>query len=136
MKKANKRKLRNIFKKENGQAVVEVAVCLPLLLLLLLGIIDFGWIFYNQMSVETASREGARYAAANSGSGTLSADVAERAKTMCLGADENTTVTLSMNGVDAVVTVVKEVQALTPLPGIFTGGQALELTSSTTMRIG
>lgn len=51
------------MKKENGQAMVEFALVLPLLLLLVGGIIDFGWIFYNQISANNASREAARYIA-------------------------------------------------------------------------
>ena len=56
-------KLRHIIKKEHGQAMVEFALVLPILLLLVGGIIDFGWIFFNQISVNNASREAARYVA-------------------------------------------------------------------------
>ena len=52
-----------VRKKEEGQAMVEFALVLPLLLVLLFGIIDFGWLFYNKIDVNNASREGARYAA-------------------------------------------------------------------------
>ena len=56
MKKLKKRK------KESGQAVVEFAIVLPLFLLLVMGIIDFGWLFYNYISVENAARNAARIA--------------------------------------------------------------------------
>lgn len=46
---------------ENGASVVEFAVVLPLLLLLLFGIIEFGIIFFDQAMLTNASREGARY---------------------------------------------------------------------------
>lgn len=49
-------------KKEDGQAMVEFALILPIFLLILCGIIDFGWLFYNQLSLNNACREGARYA--------------------------------------------------------------------------
>ena len=49
-------------KKEDGQAMVEFALVLPIFLLILCGIIDFGWLFYNQLSLNNACREGARYA--------------------------------------------------------------------------
>lgn len=49
-------------KKEDGQAMVEFALILPVFLLILCGIIDFGWLFYNQLSLNNACREGARYA--------------------------------------------------------------------------
>ncbi|MBQ3602383.1 MAG: pilus assembly protein [Clostridia bacterium] len=49
-------------KREDGQAMVEFALILPIFLLILCGIIDFGWLFYNQLSLNNACREGARYA--------------------------------------------------------------------------
>ena len=44
-----------------GVAAVEFALILPLLLLLILSLIDFGRLFFVQVSVTSASREGARY---------------------------------------------------------------------------
>lgn len=52
-------------KREDGQAMVEFALILPVFLLILCGIIDFGWLFYNQLSLNNACREGARYAVVN-----------------------------------------------------------------------
>ena len=43
-----------------GQAIVELAFVLPLILIFILGIIEFGIIFYNKAMVTNASREGAR----------------------------------------------------------------------------
>lgn len=65
-KKDGERKMIEILKKEEGQALVEFALVLPLLLLLVCGIIDFGWLFYNQLSLQNACREGARYACVHS----------------------------------------------------------------------
>ena len=56
-------------KKEDGQAMVEFALILPIFLLILCGIIDFGWLFYNQISLNNACREGARYAVVNTADG-------------------------------------------------------------------
>lgn len=47
-------------KNEEGQALVEFALVLPILLLILCGIIDFGWLFYNQYNVDNAARAAAR----------------------------------------------------------------------------
>ena len=49
-------------KSEAGQSMVEMALVLPILLLLVGAIIDFGWLFYNQLALNNAAREGARYA--------------------------------------------------------------------------
>ncbi|MBQ2848129.1 MAG: pilus assembly protein [Clostridia bacterium] len=57
-------------KREDGQAMVEFALVLPIFLLILCGIIDFGWLFYNQLSLNNACREGARYAVVNTADGS------------------------------------------------------------------
>ena len=46
-----------------GTASVEFALILPLLLALLFGIIEFGFVFKDQLSIQQAAREGARIAA-------------------------------------------------------------------------
>ena len=48
---------------EQGAAAVEMALVLPLLLLLLFGIIDFGRVLNAQITLTEAAREGARAAA-------------------------------------------------------------------------
>lgn len=51
------------LKSEKGQAMVEFALVLPILLLLIGGIIDFGLIFNQKVLANNASREAARYVA-------------------------------------------------------------------------
>ena len=45
---------------ERGQAVIELALTLPLLLVVVFGIIDFGFMFQRYEAVTNAAREGAR----------------------------------------------------------------------------
>ena len=45
---------------QRGAAAVEFALVLPILLLLVMGIIEFGLIFNSQISLTNAAREGAR----------------------------------------------------------------------------
>lgn len=45
-----------------GTAIVEAAFVLPLLLLVVLGIIEYGWLFFNVQQVTNAARQGARVA--------------------------------------------------------------------------
>lgn len=49
-------------KRDSGQSLVEFALVLPVFLLLLAGIIDFGFMFYSRITVINAAREGARSA--------------------------------------------------------------------------
>ena len=48
-----------------GQAVAELAILLPVLLLVLLGAVDLGRVFILTVSIQNAAREGAVFAAAN-----------------------------------------------------------------------
>lgn len=50
------------FKKKNGQAVVEIALVLPVILLLLCSIFEFGRIYNASLLITNASREGVREA--------------------------------------------------------------------------
>ena len=50
-------------RKEKGAVAVEMAIVLPLLLLILLGVIEFGRALNVQISLSQAAREGARHAA-------------------------------------------------------------------------
>ena len=46
--------------RERGAAAVEFALILPVLVLILFGIIEFGLLLYDQQVITNASREGAR----------------------------------------------------------------------------
>lgn len=53
--------MANLWKRAEGQSLVELAIILPVLMVILLGIIDFGRVFYAYVTITNASREGARY---------------------------------------------------------------------------
>ena len=50
------------LKNENGQSIVEFALVLPILIILVCGIIDFGWLYNCNIAATNAAREAARYA--------------------------------------------------------------------------
>jgi len=56
---------RRFLKRDGGAAAVEFALLLPLLLLLVFGIIDFGRALNAQITITQAAREGARLEALN-----------------------------------------------------------------------
>ena len=58
-----KRARFHLWRDEQGAAVVEFALVVPLLLLLLWGIVDIGRAFYTLNNLASAVREGARTAA-------------------------------------------------------------------------
>jgi Flp pilus assembly protein TadG len=60
-------------RRQRGGALVEVAVAIPLLMLILVGLVDFGRAASEAINVENAARAGASYGARNVG---LAADAA------------------------------------------------------------
>jgi Flp pilus assembly protein TadG len=48
--------------KNKGQGITEFALILPILLLVILGIIEAGWLIWAYITVQNAAREAARYA--------------------------------------------------------------------------
>ena len=54
-----------------GQALVELALILPLMLLLLLGAIDVGRLFYTYVGMQNAAREGATFAMTPTADGSV-----------------------------------------------------------------
>ena len=53
-------KKKIIIKNQKGAAIVEFAIVAPLLILLVVGICEFGLLWYNSQVIINASREGAR----------------------------------------------------------------------------
>lgn len=128
--------LKRFLKTEKGQAMVEFALVLPVLLVLLCGIIDFGWLYYNQITLNNAAREGARYAV-----------IHYDPTTDWKGAAESRMLT-SMAGVSSAAAIVSDpveqqiTASVTATPRILTGftstilgKQTLELHASCTMRL-
>ena len=60
-----------LLKRENGASLVEFALIAPLLFLLLFGVIEFAWVFSQNLDVRHGAREGARLAAVNYDVGPL-----------------------------------------------------------------
>ncbi|MBK5244583.1 MAG: pilus assembly protein, partial [Eubacteriaceae bacterium] len=127
------------FKKEDGQAVVELAITLPILIMILCAIIDFGWIFTNQNIIDNASREGARYAIVHSTNVTAIETYTKSVTPANIRNNLTVTVTFSnpsnpRQG-DVTVVVAGGVTALTPIVGVFTQGEIINLDSSCTMKV-
>jgi Flp pilus assembly protein TadG len=52
-------RLKNL-KNQKGQALVEFAIILPIILMLVMGILQFGMMLNSYLAIENAAREGAR----------------------------------------------------------------------------
>jgi Flp pilus assembly protein TadG len=138
-----------------GQALVELALIAPMLVILLLGAIDLGRVWYGQITVENAAREGAMEASINpdsyaagqpcdvddnrvvcrvineaDGSGVTvePADIALACDVACVPGSA-----ASPNSV--LVTVEGDFSLLTPLMAVFTGSQDVTLLGTATATI-
>lgn len=104
---------------DRGAAAVEFALVLPLLLILIFGIIDFGRMLNAKITLTEAAREGSRAAA------LLGADAgADRARTAAAGFainDPDVAECPSSAGPDdnATVTVTYDFQFITPISLLF-----------------
>jgi len=123
--------------KRSGQSLVETALVLPLLLLLLMGIIDFGLLFNSYLVVSKASREGARHAVTGDTDAQIRAAVCSAASALDLARMD---ITISPDngegrstGDSVTVTVKYEYSMVTPIIGAFFP-DTFDIESSTTMR--
>jgi hypothetical protein len=124
--------------REDGQSIVEAAIVIPLFILILCGILDFGWIMASQLKLNNCSREGARYAVVNSSATNLT-DLVKTRVLQVSGVDSPSSITVIITKTsqgDYEVKVRQAVRILTPLAGIFVQNQTIVLQSVTTMRIG
>jgi len=58
---------------QRGQALIETGIVISLLIVVVLGIIEFGWVFFALQMITNAARDGARVAAALQNRGTCGA---------------------------------------------------------------
>ncbi len=129
---------QNQRRRSKGQSLVETAIILPVVLLLVMAIIDFGLLFNNYILISNASREGARKAALG---GT---DIEVRQTVL------NMTTTLKVTNMDIrvtepdgsrdhgktiIVSINYKSELITPLIDKFFPGGVAELKSASTMRI-
>jgi Flp pilus assembly protein TadG len=85
--------------RDRGAALVEFALIMPLLLLLIFGMVDAGWAFFQNLEVRHGAREAARLAAVDYGTETqIIAKACERMST----ASPDVTVALLLPGPDGV----------------------------------
>lgn len=121
-------------KSEKGQAAVEFALCLPIVLLILCAIADFGWVFMHELTLSNATREGARVAIINVSDGSYvdkARDKVEDTAAICNNGTLSVSVTAT--GGDVKVTAAYDLQMLTPMAKLIFGGMQYEIQRSCVM---
>jgi hypothetical protein len=133
------RPARAPLRDEGGQSLVEFALILPLVLLILLGIMDFGKAFNYWITENQVASEGARRAAVNIGSATLQQYVLSQIKTKDLHDRASVCVTFPDSGLKTVGHPVKVTVAMgyawIPFLKRFGNIGTLTLRNSATMRL-
>ena len=130
---------------DRGAAAVEFALVLPILLVLLFGLIDFGLAFTAKSTLTHAAREGVRVLALTNDPARVDATVRAAAVGL-INPDTNLEVDTAascVRGAEATVTARYEYTYLTPLadllamlPGPSTFGDSVELEATGVMRCG
>jgi Flp pilus assembly protein TadG len=81
---------------DRGANLVEFAILAPLLIMLLFGIIEFAWVFAQNLDIRHGAREGGRLAATDDiATGAEVADICSR---MDIANSSNTTVEITRTG--------------------------------------
>lgn len=124
-------------KKHKGQGLVELALILPILILILMGTIEFGFMFNNFLAVHNGSREIARHVSL----GGTDAEAIARGEAIMAHLDvSQISVAISPSGNlrkrgDSVeVVVVYQYQLISPVIGNIVGN-GVPLRSRTVMRV-
>ena len=128
------KKIIRFVRNSNGQSLVEFALVLPFLLVLILGMIEFGWILNGKITLTSAAREGARvaiiYESADKAEAAVQSAVSKSAESSSLK-EVNATTDFNESTKSAVVNVNAKI---TPIIGLFFSGD-VKLTAKAEMRI-
>ena len=116
---------------ESGQGMVEFALALPVLLVVLIGVLQFGLMYHAQNVMTTAAQEGARLAA-QQGSDLASGQA--RAQDVLLAGLGKTGASFDVTATDTGKTVVVAASGNYPLIFPWVGSRKVALTATATIR--
>jgi Flp pilus assembly protein TadG len=133
--------VQKIRRSESGASAVEFALLLPLLMMILFGIIEFGFALYRQAILTNASREGARLGIVQSIPAITNGQIDAAIDTYLTSAGippgnvARTIVAGGVTGTPVTVTLTLP-YTFVSLPGLTSGSVAplLNLTAQTVMR--
>jgi len=128
--------MRFRLRNQEGASLIEFALIMPLLVLLILGIVDAGWAFFQNLEVRHGAREAARLAAVDYGTADQIIQAACERMSVPSGSDDFE-VTLAKTGSSigdkATVTVSKPDH--TSLTGLLPFFNHIALTTTVEIRI-
>jgi len=129
-------------RRESGQSAVELALTLPLLLLLICGMIEMGWLSSTRLVLDNITREGVRAGIVATSSSANTTDVINRINEMkpdYMTGDLNITVSYSdpssFREGDITVVTTYDLTTLTPLTSFLADDGVFHLSSTCTMKM-
>lgn len=127
-------KLLSLKKDSKGQSLVEFALVLPILMMLILGMVEFGWILNGKITITSAAREGAR-AAVIFKSAAEAATAVESAVNRSVESSSLTSVTTVTSFNTTTTTAIVNVNAeIKPIVGLFFS-ENVKLTAKAEMKV-
>jgi len=133
-----------VRREDEGASAVEFAIVAIVLIMLLTGIVQFGYTFFQYLEIVHAAREGARWASLSLDEGTVSDpdSVKGRVAAAAPGLSPALTddqIAISETTVDGQQAVTVQVQYTSPifmpLIGDIVGGAGFDLESAATLRV-
>ena len=122
---------------KRGQSIVEMAIILPILILILMSIIDFGLMFNSALVINNASREGARSAAVGHGDSEITAMIQNLTSELDQGSisiEINPLEGSRTRGEQVTVRITYQNEMITPIISAIVG-DFVELNAETVMRV-
>lgn len=134
--------MRSDRRRESGQSAVELALTLPLLLLLICGMIEMGWLTSTRLVLDNITREGVRAGIIATSASANTDDVIARINEMkpdYMTGTLNITVSYSDSGDfregDITVVTTYDLPTLTPLTAFLADDGVFHLRSTCTMKM-
>lgn len=121
------------MRSQKGQSLVETALVIPILLLILFGIVDFGRIFHAYLTLDHAGREAARVATVGEDDGVIGAKILSATSTLTNRVTYSISPGTRKSGDEATITITYPVDFLTPIIGQIIGTFNIE--NKTVMRV-
>jgi Flp pilus assembly protein TadG len=123
---------------DRGVALVEFAIVMPLFFLLVFGIMEFGYAYFQQLDLRHGAREGARLAAVNyktTATPSASDQTTEIVNELCDRMDSGTSISVRIvqdgsaaTGQEFTTTLTKPLQQLTGFLGFALDGKTISST--------
>jgi len=137
-----RRLIRHLRRSDAGQTLVEFSLVLPIMLLMLFALVDFGRGFYSWLVLTNATREGARVGATQATAAAIQQKVLDTSAGLDMAHLDTPVVTGAQGARGTMVTVdvTYHFQYVTPISGILNlvGGNTLAaplITAHSSMRL-